>query len=461
MNNELDRIIDSLREPMLSTLTDWLKIPSVKGEASDGAPFGAPLRRMLDTALSDCEDLGFRTLNADGYIGHAEMGEGADEDALAILVHLDVVPPGDGWTCDPFGAQLTDGKLYARGASDNKGPAAAALYAMYAVKQLGIPLRRKVRLILGCDEESGWQDIEHYKKTVCMPRSGFSPDAGYPVINVEKGMAVLHLKAPAPTDGLKVVSFNTGERRNVVPGSAEALVEGGEELARLAKEVGSRYDWPVEATASSGTVRIKTTGITGHAAYPEHARNAIGQMLIILTELGAQGPYRTLRNAIGLEYHGQSLGIAVEDSISGKLTNNLGIIRADADNIFAVLDLRCPLMTRTDMLTRLAGQHLPGFSVSLASFKEPHFVPAQSHLVTALLDAYHEVTGLEKVTMAIGGGTYARALAEGVAFGALFPDEEDIAHQADEYVRPDSLHQSMRIFARAIIKLAGVKQEAS
>lgn len=452
---QLDLILEQFKAPMLSTLQEWLRIPSLLAEAQPGAPFGPELRRMLDKALADCRALGLKTENLDGYIGHADMGEGPDEEALAILAHLDVVPVGDGWTKEPFGAQVVDGRLYGRGSSDDKGPAVAALYAMAAVLQAGIPLRRKVRLILGCDEESGMGDIEHYKKVAHLPREGFSPDASYPVINIEKGMLALRLSAPVASEGLKVLRFRVGERQNVVPGAAEATIEGGEKTAELAREIAKRHGWPLTAEQSAGQVRLRTEGINGHAAFPEQARNAIGQMLVILSELGAKTPYDRLAEALGLQYDGASLGIAMRDEISGALTCNLGIIELSGDTVHATLDLRCPILCDLDKVQRQIEGALPGFRVERLLTKEPHHVPENSALVQALLSAYHEVTGLPRKTLAIGGGTYARTLREGVAFGAQFPGEPDLAHQADEHITLESLYRNLRIFAYAIVKLVG------
>ena len=233
MTEQLNRIIDSLRDEMIDTLKKWIMTPSVKADPQPNAPFGADVRKMLDLALEDCERLGFKAEEFDGYIAHADLGEGSDEDALGILAHLDVVPEGDGWNYPPFGAVIENGRMYGRGTNDDKGPAVAALYAMKAVQMAGIPLKRKVRLILGCDEESGWEDIAHYRKVATMPRIGFSPDACYPVINIEKGLCHLSLKAPAAREGLKIYEFNTGLRPNVVPGKATALIEGNEEMQYL------------------------------------------------------------------------------------------------------------------------------------------------------------------------------------------------------------------------------------
>ena len=452
---QLDQILQSLEAPMLETLKEWVRIPSIKADPAPGAPFGPVLRQMLDKAMADCQALGMKTESFDGYIGHADMGEGSDEDALAILAHVDIVPVGDGWQREPFGAQVEDGKLYGRGTSDDKGPAVAALYAMHAVQQAGIPLKRKVRLILGCDEESGWLDIDHYNKVATMPRMGFSPDASYPVINLEKGMCGLELTAPASAEGLQVIVFNVGERPNVVPGLAAATVKGGEELVAKVAEIQKQYGWPVSASHDGGVVTITAKGITGHAAFPWHGRNAIGQVLVTLRELGVQGALKTLADTIGTAHDGAGLGAKVEDGMSGPLTCNLGIIRVEQGQVYARLDIRYPLLTNTQMLEKVIALHLPGIQVKEARFKAPHFVPEQSELVQSLLDAYHEVTGREKKTIAIGGGTYARSLKEGVAFGALFPEEPDVAHQADEYIDIQNLTANMRIFASAIVKLAG------
>ncbi len=458
MNNKLERILKELEQPMLNTLKGWVNIPSVKEAAEPGAPFGKPLKEMLDHAMADCQALGFQTESFDGYIGHADMGEGPDADALAILAHVDVVPVGDGWSVEPFGATEKDGKLYGRGVSDDKGPAVAALYAMHAVQKAGIPLKRKVRLILGCDEESGWDDIAYYKKVATMPDTGFSPDGSYPVINLEKGMFRAQLVGETSKEGLQVLRFDVGERPNVVPGQAIATVTGDAQLAERAEAIAKEYGWPLTATHEDGVVTLDAIGINGHAAMPWHARNAIGQILLTLRGLGVQGALKVLADAVGTEHDGKSLGIAMSDGMSGPLTCNVGIIRVKDGTVTAQLDIRCPLLARPEMLEKMIALHTPGMRMENVNFREPHFVPAQSELVQHLLDAYHEVTGLPRETMSTGGGTYARSLKQGVAFGALFEDDEDVAHQADEHMKLESLYKNMRIFAYAIVKLAGAAE---
>ncbi len=449
---KIETVLTALEAPMLETLQTLVRIPSVKDVPQPGAPFGLPARQALDKALEICAGLGFSCANIDGYAGHADLGEGTTEDALAVLGHLDVVPVGDNWTCDPFGAEVRDGRMYGRGTSDDKGPVVAAMYAMAAIRRLGLPLKRKIRLILGTDEESGWEDMAHYRQVCGMPRSGFSPDADYPVINIEKGALHLELTGALADTGLKVLRFDTGDRPNVVPGRAEALIAGD---AALAERVNTTdFGWPVTAEMTAEGVLLKTEGIPGHAAMPEGTRNAIGLMLLTLKRLGVQGTLLALADRIGTEYDGASLGIKLADQVSGALTCNMGIIRAGADGVRVTLDLRCPILADLDGIAAQAARALPQMTLAVTKKTPPHYVPEDSELVRKLLGAYERVTGERGYAMAIGGGTYAKCLEEGVAFGALFPGEPEMAHHADEFISLDSLRRNLRIFTYALIALA-------
>ena len=453
--DNVEKILTSYREEMMETLQKWIKVPSVRDEPAPGAPFGRENRRMLEMAMEDCERMGFHTEIIDGYAGHADLGQGDDRAALGILAHLDVVPTGDGWARDPFGGQRIGGNIYGRGTSDDKGPAVAALYAMRAVKEAGIPLRRKVRLILGCDEECGSSDMEYYKEHAVMPRSGFSPDADYPLINIENGRCVLKIAGKPAGTGLQVISMHVGERHNVVPGFASALVEGNEELVKMAEEAAKKLGIDAQARMENGAVRLEITGVTGHAAFPYRSKNAAGQMLLLMKELGAEGAIRELADLIGVTVNGENLGIAMEDGISGKLTCSLGILNMDADEVAAGLDIRFPVLFNPETMVKVINMRLSSCKLTVESCRGPHYVDEKTELVQELLEAYHEVTGGEKKAIAIGGGTYAQSMEEGVAFGAKFPEETEMAHQANEFISEESVMRNAVIFARAIIRLAG------
>lgn len=452
---DLNPIIDQLQDKMNELLDRWLRIPSVRTEGIPGAPFGEETRRMLTTALNDAKAMGFETRDFDGYAGDVRMGPEGKE-PLGILAHLDVVPAGDGWDTDPFEPVVKDGRIYARGSGDDKGPAVAALLAMLAVKEAGVPLNREVRLILGCSEETDWDDMAYYKAHCDMPRTGFSPDASYPIINTEKGMLLVSLRAPYEKGGL-VRSIRVGERHNVVPGEAEAELNGDEALAARALEIAGKLGFEADAVVADGVIQLHTTGATGHAAYPEAAKNALGELLLILKELGVTGGLRTLADTVGMEYDGKSLGIRCQDETSGPLTCNLGILHYDAENgLYATLDIRYPILCDHKALSAaLTAAVSDGLTAAIDTQKDPHHVAPNSRLIQCLLDAYHEETGLPRECQATGGGTYAKCLDEGVAFGCVFPGEEELAHQANEYISLESLKKNVRIIARAIVKLAG------
>lgn len=458
MDKKLYDLIDSYAEDFAARLTRWIQVPSVKDETgatvAPGAPFGAEVRRMYDVALADCEAEGFVTRGFEGYALDATL-QGESNEAIAVLGHLDVVPAGDGWPMDPFAAVREGDKIYGRGTSDDKGPSLCALYAMKAIKEAGVPLKKSIRLILGCDEESGWEDMAYYAEHVGLPEVGFSPDASFPLINTEKAMLHMALTAPVSAEGLQVKQMFTGERTNVIPGESKALLAGGAELAAQVAAYAEKTGLPYTAEGTSDGVWVTAEGIPGHSAYPEGRRNAIGMMLLLLKELGVKGPFATLADAVGMESHGESLGCACKDDVSGPLTCNMGILHLENGTIFCTLDMRVPITADLDKLSANARAALPGFTVVDESKKAPHHVPAESELVSNLLAAYHEETGLPAEPQSTGGGTYAKCLKQGVAFGASFPYDEDLAHQAGEYVTLTGMLTATKIYANALVRLAG------
>ncbi len=466
----LDRIVDSYRDELIENIRKWIAIPSVQGApAGENAPFGKEVRRMLDTALEDGRRFGFEVNDIDGYAGDIRYGSG--EQTMGMLAHLDVVPLGDGWTHDPLGGEIEGGRMYGRGTTDDKGPALCALYAMRAVKEAGIPLKDGVRLILGCDEETGMSDMRYYASKVKMPDYGFSPDAEFPVINIEKGGVNMRLaKVTGGEDGaaLPVYSLYAGERPNVVPAEATAVVGlNGLTLealnGKLAAVEAGHERFRLRAVAEGeGRAKIIATGVNAHAAMPERGVNAAGMLLIALSELGAgsastHAAIAMLADAVGMEYTGQSLGIACADELSGALTCNLGILRYDGNELSALLDIRYPLCGDEErMLGQAARRIAPaGMSVCCAGSHTPLHVPADSKIVKGLLKVYHDVTGLPAYTIAIGGGTYSRMMPNTVAFGVCFPGDMDVCHIADEYIDLDKMMLGVKIFAHAIAEIAG------
>ena len=451
MNQKISALIDSYRDELVATLARWIAVPSVKDTPAPGAPFGTEVRRMLDMAMADAAALGFTAKDYEGYACDLTLGDAPE--AVAVLGHLDVVPAGDGWQTPPFTAVIEDGKVFGRGSIDDKGPTLAALYAMRAIKEAGVPLKKSIRMILGCDEESGWEDMAYYAAHAEMPEVGFSPDASFPIINTEKAMLHAIIKAPLAATGLQVRQLWTGERLNVIPGECKALLEGGADLAEQVAAYASKVQLPYTAEITAEGVWVTAEGIPGHSAYPEGRRSAIGMMLLLLKELGVEGPLKKLADAYGMESNGASLGCACEDAVSGALTCNMGILHLENGAITATLDMRVPVTADLDKLEQNARAALEGFAFTTLEKKDPHHVPAESELVSQLLAAYHEESGLEAFPTSTGGGTYAKVLKQGVAFGAAFPDDEDLAHQAGEYASIDGLMKAAKIYANALLRL--------
>ena len=464
MNFEkIDALVMSMKDELVADMKRWIAVPSVQGPAEENAPFGRENRRMLDLALADAKKYGFDVRDVDGYAGDVSFGEG--EQTMGMLCHLDVVPAGDGWTHDPWGAEIVDNKIYGRGTMDDKGPALCALYAMRAVKDAGVPLKDGVRLILGCDEETGMSDMRYYAKKYKMPDYGFSPDAEFPVINIEKGGLGLLISKYTGGEGdaeIAVESLYAGVRPNVVPGVAKAVlkVRDPEGFKAAVEKVAQEKGFRLTTEEEDGRIALIAEGESAHASMPHLGKNAAGMLLIALKELGAGGNSKdaiaALAEVLGMAYDGAKLGIKQEDELSGPLTCNLGILRYDGLNLTAQLDIRYPLCADEEKMCGAATMALSGAGLALTRLggHTPHHVPAEHKVVKGLLKVYHEVTGLDAYAFAIGGGTYSRMMPNTVAFGLNFPGDTDTCHMPDEFIDVDKMMLSVKIFAHAIATLA-------
>lgn len=465
IRKQVDNYIEAHREEMIETLRALVRIPSVRENPLPGQPFGAPAARALETFLRLTADAGFATCNVDGYAGSATLGENP---ALGILCHLDVVPAGEGWSVPPFDLTERDGRLYGRGAIDDKGPAVAALFALRAVRELGIPLRRGVRLIVGCGEETGSEDMAYYRQREPFPPQVFTPDGDYPVINIEKGRlhGKIHAAYPAAEGARAVVWARAGEAVNAVPGTAQALLRGV--TPQEAREIFAACGTPdlrLEASSEAGGVRLTVAGRPAHASTPDKGCNALTGLLRLLCALPLDPcPGRDrLRALARLFPHGEtdggSAGVRCRDDESGALTLSLDVLDVTETGLHAELDCRFPLCAERDALggALVAACAAGGLAFSYAGVP-PHRVDGDSAFVQTLLRVYEDWTGDPGRCLAIGGGTYVHDTPGGVAFGAEFPGEENRMHGVDESIRIQSLLLSAKIFADAIVRICGDPQ---
>jgi len=456
----LDQQIDLMKEDLIAAIQACIQIKSVKDveHAAPGAPFGPGIQKALEWTLALGEEFGFTVKNVEGYAGHIEMGKG---DLLGILGHIDVVPEGDGWSVPPYSGTIKEGKIFGRGALDDKGPSITALFAMKAIKDAKIPLNMRVRLILGTDEESGWADMDYYLKKEEVPQIGFAPDAEFPVIHAEKGILQLELSKSYPTSFSHLVRVQGGERANVVPDLCEVTLKGiaVEIIAKQLKD----FSFPegVSANLEIGPeMKLIIKGVGAHGSLPQNGKNAVLYALQFLQTLPLDSEEHQILDFIlthpGTGFYGEGFGIALSDEPSGKLSLNLGILELTSDKVRFVIDIRYPVTFQRDDVflpieTIAQGEKL---SLKVLAHQEAHHVPKDSALVQSLLKAYADVTGLEPFAFAIGGGTYAKALPQGVAFGPVFPGEPEVIHCPDEYISIENLLITTKVYAQAILNLA-------
>ncbi|EXJ23088.1 Acetylornithine deacetylase [Alkalibacterium sp. AK22] len=452
------------KEDFLSDLFDLLKIDSVRDDdkATADAPVGPGPKEALEAFLKIGDRDGFVTKNVDNWAGHIEYGDG--DELMGVLAHVDVVPTGTGWDTDPFEPVIKDGRLYARGSSDDKGPGVAAYYAIKMIKELDLPVSKKVRFIIGTDEESEWKGIKHYLETEPEPDFGFSPDATFPIINGEKGNTTVFIETQADGSGAdnELVQFESGLRANMVPQDAVAVVQSSQPEVIQGALDSFLNGLPVKGVAAvdGNRVTLEFTGQAAHGSKPASGVNAATYLARFLSDFSFGKDAKAFLEIIALYLHddpeGKKMGVDHVDAVMGELTSNPGVFSYKAGESGKItVNMRYPQGTTEDEIFSTFEKKLSQYAVTLSRSegKEPHYVPANDPLVTTLLDVYHRQTGLEAHEMVIGGGTYGRLMERGVAYGAMFPDSVDTMHQANEFMAVDDLMNAMAIYAEAIYEL--------
>ncbi len=450
---------------LIEELRELLQIESVLDEekATADAPFGSGPLAALTFMLQKGEEQNMTVKTVDNMAGHIEMGQG--EELLGILCHVDVVPAGDPatWTYPPFKGEIVDGKLYARGAIDDKGPTMAAWLAMKLVKDAGVQLNKRVRLIVGSDEESGFRCVDRYFEKEEMPTIGFAPDADFPLINAEKGIAHLVFSQKQPREVEEnLLSFTAGKRINMVPETATAV------LKQASTDTGLKFQKFLSENNAEGTLNlegdryiISIKGRSAHAMEPEKGRNAAVLLAKFLTtELktgtGAQF-VRFVTEVFEGDHTGKALGFDYYDDMSGETTLNPGLVVFGENGGTIEVSMRYSVTYPFEEKITGVQQQMTEkpFMLDVAGNSKPHYVPEDDALVQTLLSIYQKHTNDFSKVLSTGGGTYARVMKKGVAFGMLYPGEPDVAHQADEYVVVENLVKAAAIYAEAIVKLAG------
>lgn len=445
-------------EELIKSIVENIQIKSVEETPEEGMPYGRGPAMALKNVLDLSERLGFRVVNMENHVGYAEIGEG--EEMIGILGHVDVVPEADGWELPPFSGAIKDGYMYGRGTSDDKGPIITALYSVKALMDAGVKFNKRVRIIFGANEESGFGCMKHYVANAELPTIGFTPDARFPGIHGEKGILQLLLSADNVVENgeYKLESLKGGLARNSVADKATAIISGenlevvAEKMVSFLKTAGISVEFKIE----NGKLVIETHGKSAHAMSPDKGINAISHMMAALEYVNISQELVSLYNShIGLKTDGSKFGCAISDSY-GALTMNIGIIDYENGRAEITIDIRYPISKKIDeVMTGMNSTLVDNkFALSLLAHKEPIYFEIDAPLIQALRSSYQEITGdMETMPTTTGGGTYARAMKNVVAFGGGFPGEQNNEHQPNEKVKVENFYKQLDIYALAVMKL--------
>lgn len=463
---------------ILDDLAEIVSIPSVYSIPEKGAPYGAECLRALEWFVQKARSYGLVADIIDGACAYAEVGTG--EQCVGILGHLDVVPAGNGWATDPFRMTEENGKVYGRGVGDDKGAVAVCLHVLKTLKDNETVLKRRVRLIVGADEERGSSCIRTYLKSGGeVPVMSFVPDSAFPVINSEKGIAHIILDFDDKELAKNIRAISGAECANAVPDKASVKIAFDSPLFGKLKEMcGGNITADVfkkmpiaNAIVSGGSafsdyeiyneqdgVTIAALGTAEHASTPEKGDNALWKIFGFINALSDV----TYSQYTGKIYDflcspcaAKKLGIYVDDSRSGDTTMCLSQAQMKGNLLSLLIDFRLPLGVTAEFVAKRL-EACTGCKATVRDYHKNLFIPEDAPLISALLKVYRRVTGDMTAPLKSGGGTYARELPNAVAFGCTPRDLDINMHRADENFPVEQLYKNYEIYLAAAIELANI-----
>ena len=445
MESKIKNIVNENSKDMIESIKAAVRINSVMDEdtATESMPFGKGVDESLRKTLEIAESLGFKTVYKDGYYGYAEIGEG--EELIGILGHIDVVPIGDEskWKFPPFSATEENGYIYGRGTQDDKGPTIAAMYAVKALLDAGVKFEKRVRFIIGGDEENLWRCIAKYTENgEEIPSMGFTPDSSFPVTNAEKSLVQFYLRGK----GSKEINLNISGALNAVPGVANYTGKLADKLSEKLDEL--KFDYEKDGES------ITVIGKRVHAASADKGVNAIERLCKALYEIGVEDDVVRFVAELSDSVGSKILPNCVDD-VSGTLTLNLGELIINEKESKIGFDSRVPVKFTIEDLEDAVKEKAANYGLEFEEFDrlKSLYVPADSELIKTLVSVYEQETGLEGTPKSSGGATYAKALDNCVAFGAMFPFDEKTEHQENERVNIKNMIKATEIYALSVYRL--------
>ncbi|MBQ9920809.1 MAG: Sapep family Mn(2+)-dependent dipeptidase [Clostridia bacterium] len=460
---EILEYLEKHKKEIIDDIFTLVRIPSVAVETDGEKPYGEKCAEALDVISEIAVREGMSVKNVDYYAVSATYGKTPEK--LGILTHVDVVPEGEGWQFNPFFITELDGKIYGRGVADDKGAAVMSVWAIKAIKELGIPLSEGVRLIFGSGEEIGCRDMEYYMSKEKMPPYVFSPDASFPIINTEKGRYCETFSKSYTSDTrLPCLSYiKAGDTVNVIPQKCFAMTENLNKnyiLEAIEKTKDKLKGIKFELTEKNNCIKITAEGRSAHASTPNKGKNALTAMMEMLSVLPLSGePFESIKKLSELfpyaDHYGEALNARVKDGNSGNSTYSLDILECSGGNIKGAFDGRISLNADYNNTIKPISKKFneAGFDITYNGLTPPHHVNKNSMLVKGLGEAYEFYTGKKASCHAMGGFTYVHDIENAVAFGPLMPRHNARIHGPNEHMYIDEIIKATAIFARAIINI--------
>ena len=461
-----------------STLTDLVSFPTVAAPPTPNVQL-APFRKLKAYLSDTCRALGF---DFEDHGAAAIIGLGRPQERLGILTHGDVQPADRGrWRSDPFTLDATSepGRLIGRGVEDDKASIATALHAMRTVRELGVPLRRRIELIVSMTEESDWTPFREFLRAWEPPRINVALDAKYPVVIAEKGTGAIFLTvAPDLNDErgptkrqARLLSLTGGEARTRVPAEAVAVIEDADPglATDLRAGAGPSDGVTFDVEADGARLTVRAHGVAAHSSTPWEGRNAVTRLAVLLARRDwsptpASRMARLIDDLVGTGDCAERFGeLACRHPFMGPLTLVLTKLRPNEDgSLEACLNIRCPVGRSSEQVETAAraaveawtvrrGGARPGCQVEMG---DPYYVESAPH-VPALINVYRHYTGQQEAgPIAVGGGTQARLLPNGVNFGPSMPGAAYTGHSDHEFVTVEQLRLNLMMQAAMLVELA-------
>lgn len=499
IRDSLSQVLDTHADDLIRDTVRIIGFETVSGgTAEQEAKYQTEIPACLRWLKQRAEAMGFTYREWEGQVAEIEWAIPASRDgekrpSMGIAAHIDVVTPVGTWKHGPYKGEIENGILYGRGIQDDKGPLIQALYGMYAAKEAGVTPPCDVRLIIGTSEETGdWSDIALYLRERGAPDYSFTPDADFPIITGEKGIMNVRVRAqwehlgPHPETQMEFVSLKGGERTNIVPALAEAILRFPVEAKHMVMKemVRETTRFTVENVDSNITLvpnneaeseavgyyesLISFIGKSAHSSTPAKGHNAIVDALRFFSDIETLPPpvraFVQFLAFIGSTSDGTNLQINSTHPFVGDTTAVMSLLEINQKGGWANMNIRptmgFPCVGVMDKVKEAARSFsdLSGLQIEVveterlldAIFLDPS-MPGVDGFLRSLQTAYEMVTGEKGEMRAIGGTTYAKALPNCCAFGPVkMGVDEELAHQADEHLAVASIHRNALIYGLSI-----------